>query len=382
MKITDVEVIRLKVPLKEPWVSASLTMIERTVLVTKVYTDEGIIGLGDAYHAHVHRPEPMAAIVETVLKPVLIGEDPFKIEVLWRKMYKAMRHLGAAGIGAMSGVDIALWDILGKSLNAPIYKLLGGGAVPPRMEPYVGSQTMSWRKLDELPDLVAEAESYVKRGYKTLKVRGGRGLPDRQEDVAAFRALRDAFGNDIRIVVDVNNGYTLKGAKVMAEHFVKYNIAWMEDPILVSAERAPETYAALSAAINVPLAIGGNLFGRDPLRKVISAGGIDIVKMDASSAGGISEIVKMSHLAEAWNMKWAPVTHEPLGQLATLHAMAAASPILTDGMCVEWDPNWPLADFLTHPPRFEDGTIVLHDGPGLGTDIKPSFIEQFGVEHF
>lgn len=382
MQIKDVEALRLLVPLEHKWTCASMSMADRTVIVVKVHTTDGITGLGDAFHAHLPRPEAIPVIVETVLKPLLVGEDPRQIEVLLQKMHKGIRYLGDAGLAAIAGVDIALWDILGKTLGAPIYQLLGGGIKPPRMEPYVGSQTLGWRELNELPELVAEATSYVEQGYCALKFRGGRGLPDRREDVEGFRALRDAFGDKIRIMVDVNKGYSLLGVDLMAKEFERYNIFWMEDPIEFSAESAPEQFAALAAKVGVPVAVGGNLFGCDPLRKLIDAGFRDIVKMDASSAGGITEIVKMGHIAGTWGLKWAPVTHEPLGQLATLHAMAAASPALTRGMYVEWDPGWPLEEFLTNPPRFEGGSIVLSDAPGLGTELNEKFVDKYRVQHF
>jgi L-alanine-DL-glutamate epimerase-like enolase superfamily enzyme len=356
-------------------------MTDRTVILVKVYTDEGIVGFGDAYHAHLTRPEPIPVIIETVLKPVLVGEDPRNIEGLFAKMSRAIRHLGSGGLGAISGVDIALWDILGKIYGAPVHALLGS-ALPARMEPYVGSQTMGWKDLDKLDELVEEAESYVKRGFRALKLRGGRGLPERREDVEAFRVLREAFGDSIEIMVDVNNGYTRTGAEIMAREYEKYNIFWMEDPISGTAGKSPSEYAALAAKIAVPVAAGGNLFGTNDLRRLIDAGGVDIVKMDASSGGGISEIVKMAHAASMFGMKWAPVTHEPLGQLATLHVMAAAPLSLTGGMFVEWDPGWPLEKFLTDPPRFENGEIKLSGKPGLGTELKEDFINHYRVDHF
>lgn len=381
MKITDVEAIRMLVPLEHAWQCASFTMTERTVITVKIHTDQGIIGFGDAYHAHLPRPEPMAVIVETVLRPLLVGEDPRNIERLYSKMLAGIRHLGSAGLGAISGIDIALWDILGKYYNAPVHALLGA-STPAHMEPYVGSQTMGWKSLDNLDELVEEARSYVALGYKALKFRGGRGLPDRREDVEGFRVLREAFGGSIKIMVDVNNGYTRQGAELMAREYEKYDIFWMEDPIGGTAGESPQAYASLAAAISVPVAAGGNLFGTADLRRLIEAGGVDIVKMDASSAGGISEIVKMTHLASAFGMKWAPVTHEPFGQLATLHVMAAASPSLIEGMYVEWDPGWPLEKFLTDPPRFEGGELKLSSKPGLGTDIHDDFLEAHRVDHF
>jgi len=382
MQITNVEALRLLVPLEHEWVCASMSMADRTVVIVKVHTSEGIIGLGDAFHAHLPRPEAIPVIVETVLKPLLVGEDPLQIEALLRKMRKGIRYLGNAGLCAIAGVDIALWDILGKKLGAPVYQLLGGGAKAPRMEPYVGSQTLGWRELNELPQLIEEAKSYVDKGYRALKFRGGRGLPERREDVEGFRALRDAFGDKIQIMADVNKGYSPLGMEIMAKEYERYNIFWMEDPIEVSAEDAPERFAALAEKIAVPVAVGGNLFGCEPLRKLIDAGFRDIVKMDASSGGGITEIVKMSHIAAAWGLKWAPVTHEPLGQLATLHAMAAAAPNLVSGMFVEWDPGWPLDELFTNPPRFEDGSIVLSTAPGLGTELKQDFVDKYKVDHF
>jgi L-alanine-DL-glutamate epimerase-like enolase superfamily enzyme len=374
MKIMDVEAVRLLVPLEHAWQCASFRMTERTVVVVKVHTDEGIIGLGDAYHSHLARPEPVAAIVETVLKPVLIGENPGDIERLFAEMTKTIRHLGSGGLGAIAGVDIALWDILGKVCNAPVHALLGA-ATPARMEPYVGSQTMGWKDLDKLGELVEEARAYVGQGYRALKLRGGRGLPDQREDVEAFRVLREAFGDSIAIMVDVNNGYTRQGAEIMAKEYERYNIFWMEDPITGTGGKSPREYASLATAITVPVAAGGNLFGTGDLRRLIEAGGVDIVKMDASSGGGISEILKMTHLASVFGMRWAPVTHEPLGMLATLHVMAAATPSLTAGMFVEWDPGWPLEKFLTDPPRFQDGVIALSTKPGLGTDLHEDFVK-------
>jgi L-alanine-DL-glutamate epimerase-like enolase superfamily enzyme len=380
VKIERVEAIRLNVPLDRSWQCAAFTMTERTVVLVRVHTDSEIVGLGDAFHLHLPDPTVVANIVESVLNPLLIGENPLAIQRLWHKMHSGIMHLGSAGIGAIAGVDIALWDILGKFHDAPIYRLLGGedGTT---IRPYVGSQTLGWRDLDSLDELVDEALDYVRRGYQALKVRGGRGLPERREDLESIRRVREAVGDDVKLLVDVNGGYSMTTARVMARVLSEYNLFWLEDPIEQGADEAPEKYAELARVSEVPIAVGGNLFGRNPLRKLISAGGVDIVKPDSSTAGGITELLKMVHMTSAWGMKWAPVTHEPVGMLATLHALAAAPPETVNGMFVEWDPDWPLGDFLTKPPRFEDGVIVLPDGPGLGTDIKESFLERYQVRN-
>jgi len=369
VKITGLDIAIYKIQLKRTWEGAGLGQLtHRGEVLVRLHTDEGISGIGHADPLHLD-PRVTASIVENILKPVVIGEDPFNIEKVWEKMYLACEY--PLGIGALGGVNVAMWDIVGKKLGMPIYRLLGGDKEIP-LVPYVGTWSLGWRSLKEMDDLVREAKAYIKEGYRAIKVRGGRGLP-RKEDIEAVKALRAEFGDEIDILIDVNGGYTFPQSLIMASELEKYNVFWMEDPLYDSVGKA-----RIAKEVKIPVHSGGvkGSLSRFDLKNFLEMGGTDIIGAGTEHGGGISEMMKMVAMISAWDLKWAPHAHEVLGSIATFHTFLAAPRRITEGMYMEWDPGAPWEELLTDPPRFKDGRIVISDKPGLGTEVREEFIKK------
>lgn len=395
MEVTEIEVLPYQFPIEEAWGDEQPswyrewhnavtgwegTVDERQECLVKVHTDEGITGLGSADTAH-RDARVVAAVIEHVLKPVVIGDDPTDVERLWQKMWSrcGSRIAGANGIGygAIGGINVACWDILGKKLGAPVYELLGGDVDVP-VQPYVGTYTFGWRDVDDVQSIVDEARHYVDRGYEAIKIRGGRALPHRG-DVDTVRALRDEFPpGELEIMMDANGGYDKRQAKTMADTLEEYDLFWLEDPFSTysSSGQNFDEIAEFQRSINIDVFVGGGPSAKEVTRLIRNGGAIDLISLSTEHGGGISEAMKVATHVHSWGKRAAGIAHEPLASLPLFHVWKAVPPGITDGSYVEYDPmNSCWAELLTDPPRFEDGELILSDEPGLGTDVDDGFIE-------
>lgn len=376
MKITDIETIAISIPHPpgHSWVKGEISATGWDLLVVRVHTDEGISGIGEAYH--LKNPWAVIATIEQSLKPLLIGQDPFDNEQLWAKMFIRTVQLGSAAIAAIAGIDTALWDIKGKALGLPVYKLLGGANMK-EIPLYTGGHVLGYRALNNLGDLVREAERYVKKGYKALKMRGGRGHPERG-DIESATALRKAFGDDIELLVDVNSEYgDYTTSERMAREFEPLKLYWLEDPFRFTIHYHNEETARLSREANVPIATGGNVYGRASIKRIVEHGGVDYVMANVSKAGGLTETRKIITLIETWNMKYSPHCDGGLNALGNFHLFASAPPHVTANVYHEFDPVYPYDQLLTHPPVIKNGKAIVPERPGLGSDLLEGLEEKF-----
>ena len=238
---------------------------------------------------------------------------------------------------------------------------------------------LGWRDPGDdaaMQDLVDEAQRYVDQGITALKIRGGRALPH-QGDVATVRALREAFGESIDILVDANNEYKDHDTSIrMARALEEYGIYWLEDCFAFSAAFHPHEMARLSAEAPMNVASGGNVFSRFGLKQLLDAGGVDVIMANTAKAGGISEIKKIQAMCSAANRKFSSHCDGGLNTLSNLHVFASAPPHIVDDMLFEWDPVWPLDQLLADPPVLRDGHVELPTKPGLGSALREGVEEQ------
>ncbi|MEE9398691.1 MAG: mandelate racemase/muconate lactonizing enzyme family protein, partial [Dehalococcoidales bacterium] len=292
VKITKVEAMVLTCHLDKPIMDATYTLPHRSAVLVKVDTDEGLSGIGEA--AYFGGPPMITKIViEKELQEYLLGEDPLNIERLWEKMYQGSIKHGRKGVvvAGMSGIDIALWDIKARAAKMPLYKLLGG--CYEQIRAYASTGFYAPDK--GVKELAAEMASYVKEGFTAVKMKIGR--LSSAEDVARVKAVREAIGDDIDLLVDGNNAYASYQAIKIARKMEEYNIFWFEEP--VPAEDI-EGSAAVAAAIDTPLAAGENEFTRYGFRDLIINKAIDIAQPDVTWCGGITEAKKIAAIASAW----------------------------------------------------------------------------------
>jgi D-galactarolactone cycloisomerase len=374
MKITKVACLLISETLTRPWAMGLGTAHKRDELLVVVHTDDGITGLGSAYHAHT--PYAIKSLIETKLGPLIVGEDPRQIQTLWEKMFFGSIHLGGAAAQAIAGIDIALWDILGKASGQPIYRLLGGGdnsGRGPRLTAYVGCQTLGIR--DDLGDLADEAASYVSQGFKAVKLRGGAGV---ELDIAAVATVRERIGSAIDIMIDTNARYSWPEAVRLSKELEAYNVFWLEDPFDFTVAHHKRDTARLRQLGKTAVASGGNVFTRFDFEDLVRQGGVDFLTPDVVKSAGISECMKIAAIASAANIIIATHTYNGVGQVANLH-FAAAIPAHIRGH-VEWDAGKDNAfrDELIKPTvDVQDGAVIVPDGPGLGIELTPDALERF-----
>ena len=361
MKITSIEAIPLTYPFRHggppsgwggrPWT-------EMRTLLVRVDTDEGLTGWGEAFGYNAI-PATKAAI-ETMVAPVAVGRDAARISELMAKLQLALHIFGRYGITifALSGLDIALWDIAGKAAGLPLHRLLGGLA---RESVPAYASLLKYGDAGVVAELTKEA---LGQGYRLIKLH--------EVSAHAVQAARAAAGDGVPIMLDVNCVWSPKEAAAIAEELIDYDLHWLEEPIW-----PPENYAALAelrAACGIPLAAGENACTAWQFRALIDSGAVDYAQPSVTKLGGVSEFVRVAALAETGNVALAP--HSPYfgpGFLATLQLLATMPAIESiERFYVELDSD--LYDGALNP---KDGAVAVPTGPGLGLEPNPDFIDRF-----
>ena len=327
----------------------------RNWLFVKVYTDEGVVGLGEC--------SGWPRVIETAvqdLKALLIGEDPQHIERLWQKMQIAiMGHgmTGTVGAGAMTGIDMALWDIKGKVLGVPVWSLLGG-QVRSQVRMYAHAST---------PETALALKA---RGVTALKC-GGVSDPVRK-----IAALREAVGDDIDLMIDLHGPpwLTPADAATLARELEPYKLLFMEDPI------APDNldgYRRIRDASNIPLAAGERMATIFGLRQLIEEELVDVVQPDTGRAGGITQMKKIAAMAEAHHIMMAPHSGSlgPVAEYAALHLLAAIpNTLFLERIEDDWEGR---AHTALPALQQHNGFLAVPMAPGLGVEIDEDFVARF-----
>jgi len=341
-------------------------------LIVEVFTDDGHVGLGNAALA----PQITKQVIDLYLKPLLLGQDPWDIERLWHLMYRKTMAFGRKGIGmvAISAVDIALWDLLGKSAKQPVYRLLGG-RTKTRI-PVYASRLYSVG----LDELAAEAKRYKDEGYQAMKLRFGWGPVDSasgmQKNLGLVRTVREAVGDGIDIMADAYMGWTLDYAKRMLPLLEPFNLRWLEEPVIPDDIHG---YAELKSYGRIPIAGGEHEFTLYGFRELLEAHALDYIQFDTNRVGGITQARKISALAEAHSVPVIPHA----GQMHNYHIVMASlnSPMAEYFPIVDVEVGNELFWYVFQgEPRAKEGCIDLDDNtPGLGLTINESGLEQFEV---
>lgn len=344
-----------------------------TCVLVELRTDDGIIGYGEAIARR--GPAMTKTAVETLLAEVVVGEDPHNIERIWVRMHDLLRRWGHSGgvvLEAMSGVDIALWDLVAKAEGKPIAKLLNGYG---RTEvPVYGSSVY----IDELDVMVAEAQQQVAAGYPAVKIKIGRSADKVgvDQDVAVLRAIRDAVGESIELLADANGAYDAATALRFCRRVEELDLAFLEEPL---PPDSLDGYERLHGMTSVPLARGETDFGAFAFNTLLKRGLVDVLQPDVARCGGITGARQTYTLAFVNDVTFAPHTgfSGGISQLAAIH-VAAAAPSLwrLEHMFID---N-PMRELFTEPyPDQLNGTVAVPTGPGLGLDLDLEKIERYTV---
>ena len=348
MKITDVKFTKIDLGSRPvPWHDATFTESSLSFPLTQIFTDEGLTGISPCGNSK--------ELIEGPLKDMIIGEDPIYMERIWNKLYSGWCHPASSGweIRALSAIDIALWDLNGKILNQPVYKLLGGDR--DRVPAYVGGGYYSEGKSNQ--DLQKEMIEYIDMGFKAVKMKVGR--ISIKDDIKRVKDVRDAIGPDITLMVDANHAYTSAEAILFGKMVEEFDIFWYEEP-LPSTDY--EGGKEVRNALDIPIATGENEYLRWGFKDLINNRAVDIVQADPAICGGYSEWKKIAAISTANNLKLAPHGGGNIGA----HAVAS----LPQGLNVETYPGLRAAGAkIMKFFEIDDGDILLPNLSGLGLEI-------------
>ena len=349
----------------------SIVLLDRLHFV-KVHTDEGLVGIGEV--------SPMKAavthsIVSTVLAPLLVGEEATDIERLWRRMYTKPFKLGPGGaqLNAIAGVDIALWDLLGKATGQPVYTLLGG-KYRPSAKVYASSMSRSLTPQQE----AERALSFKEQGFHGYKIHSA--TPWMHDDgfdqtVATVTAVRGLVGDDFPILVDVNNAYYPHTAVKIAHALEDLGVWHFEEPL---AAHDYQAYAQLADTVDIPIAVGEQEYSIWQFRDLITVGKIDIIQPDVIKCGGITELKKIAVLADTYSK---PITvhntQQTVGTAAHVHVwVSTPACVYPQEYNIEHNPILDDTPIWTNPLVPVDGVITPHELPGLGVDLDDEVIAR------
>jgi len=368
MRITNVKthLVHCPIPEAERVRSGAGLKLARQAAFVEIGTDEGVSGIGPCSFGSASLDlGAVASLVENTLAPMLIGEDPQRIQHLWDKIYYGaiVRVHGPRGIGValLSAVDIALWDLKGKVLGAPIYELLGGASHDPVLA-YASS--IYWSPPDEA---AARARTFIDAGFRAVKLKVGL---DVRNDLDSLAAVRDEVGPDVDIMVDANGTYTPHLALRVGRELERSNVLFFEEPLTPDDV---EGHRFLAGRLDVRIATGENLYTRWGFLPFIDGKAIHVVQADASRTGGISEARRIFDLAAAHHLAAAPHTFsDVLTVAASLHLCASAP----NAIILELDQTYnPLqTELAKNPPVVRDGYVELPRTPGLGIEIDWDFV--------
>ena len=390
MKITAVESIPLVYPYEKPIYDASFKAAQRQAILVRIDTDAGISGWGEA--ASFGGPlESTATVIDKELAPRILGADPFQVERIWQILYHQSWQHGRGGIVvcALSGIDIALWDIIGKATKTPLYRILGGYSNQVRAYASGGFYTPG----KGVKELVAELTGYAARGYTAVKMKVGRNgtalnplevMPDPDyclsldEDLARVEAVRKALGREVQLLVDANAAWDVHTALLAGRHFDRLGVAMFEEPI--STDNI-EGSAQLARQLDLKIAGYESEQLLYNFARMISSQAVDVVQPDLSWAGGITECRKIAAFAAAYHKEVAPhCFSSAVCLMASLHFLAS----LPNAGLLEMDqnPNGLRTEIVDNPIVIgADGCVRVPERPGLGIEINEDAVEKYRIRY-
>jgi D-galactarolactone cycloisomerase len=364
VKITDVEVVQLAKTLDHPHRNSKQTMVRRVFSLVRVHTDEAIDGLGEAWCDPHVAPGAVAR-----LRSLALGVDPFNVEELWNRAFNGapMYDPKGAAVAAISGIDIACWDIMGKALGVPVSQLIGG-----RSRDAIPAYASDLHWLEDPEEMGRMAAGFVERGFSAVKTHLG---VDPEGDVGRVRALRNAIGPDVGLMVDINTAFDRPTAIRFGRLIAGYDIAWYEEPL---SPMDIDGLPLIREATGLPIAGGENEYTRWGFKEQFSRNALDVAMPDVARTGGITEMKKIIAVADAFGVPVSPHNYSSgVCSAATLHLLAACpgtGPL-------EWDVvnSSILDELLVEPVTVRGGAVEVPQSPGLGVHLPDAVREKYEI---
>lgn len=373
MKIAAVNTHILDYKLDQAFESASMRFERRQHCLVEIVCEDGTVGWGEC----LGPAKPNAAIVQTYTAG-LIGRNPLETEKRWLALYNRLRDQGQRGLTmtALSGIDIALWDIKGKHYGVSVSELLGGRF----RESVRAYATGSFRRdgVDRVQDVAEEVAGYVREGFHGVKIKIGFGI---EEDMAVIAAAREAIGPECRLMIDANHGYDLLEALEVGRRAAELGVDWFEEPVL---PEQIDTYRAVRQGQPVPVASGENWHGRYAMQEPLASRAVDIIQPDVCGVGGFSESRRVVDMAALHGVRLVPhVWGTAVAIAAGLQFLAALPPNPPRRRPIE-----PILEFdrtrnpfrqavVTSPLEHVEGVVTIPDGPGLGIEINRDALRRY-----
>jgi len=370
MKITSITAIPLSFRLPE---GKTVTMgigstTKRDAIVIKVETSEGITGWGESHPGR--SPGAIVSLIQNTLAPLIIGMEATDVVGVFNRVQRMQLSSHGVGSGAAlahAGIDMALWDVRGKAANMPLYKLLGGSKK--RLPAYAGGISLGFQPKESLAD---EAQEYIARGYKAIKLRFGDSA---RKDSERALHVRKIVGDDIDILTDANTGYTIADARRVLPILAEIQAGWLEEPFACHDFASYREAAKITPL--VPIAAGENHFNRFEFAQLLEAGAVQIWQPDLSKCGGITEGLRIAAMASSFRIPMNPHSSATgINHAASLHFLAAAeNPGYFEACVSHFNP---LRDMFG--VTFEigaDGCVEPLDRPGIGLEIDETLFKQY-----
>jgi L-alanine-DL-glutamate epimerase-like enolase superfamily enzyme len=364
--IARVAAVACSVPLRQAVTQGLGQAVKRDAVLVKVTTAGGLTGYGESYNGRA--PLAVAQTVNTTLRDLFTGMDASQTTAVWDRFESrllANHGTCAACVCAMSGIDMALWDIRGKALGVPLYRLLGGSADP--VPAYAGGFALGYAEPSAVAD---EALASVTRGYRAVKLRLGDTV---RADIERTVAMRATVGDDIALLADANCRYSVEDVRAVLPVLTQARVGWLEEPFPPYQDRS---WRAAAQIATLPLAGGENCYTRYDFQRLVDAGCVSVVQPDLSRCGGITEALRIAALASAAGL---PVCthgcHTGLNMAASVHFLAS----IDNAWYFEGDGSTDnLFRTRACSASYElapDGTVTPLEGPGIGVEVDEEFIE-------
>ncbi len=380
MKIKEVIVHLISTPIETPFKFSQGYVYSRSSVIVEIITNEGMSGFGECLCHGMQPPQVAKAMIDNCYAPRIIGDSIFDVEVIWEKLYNVARPFGQQGVAvnALSGIDIALWDLIGKTLNQPISHLIGGRFREDIMAYATGFYREEAKTYPE--DGIKEALGYVDMGFKAMKLKCGFGIED---DIEYIHAVRNAIGYDIKLMADFNSAYNQGQARRVMLETEDAKVEFYEELL------APEDMRGYQAIRNLTssyVAAGEEIFGKQNFKEWMNAGALDLYQPDLCSSGGFTELKKVAAIAQSYNTPMIPhVWGSGIGLAASLQFVATLPNTPMSGHPIE-----PMLEYdrSAHPFRtelindeveFKNGMVTIPNKPGIGVSVNREILEKYKI---
>ena len=375
MKISKIIPYVLNEDLEKEFFFSQWEYSNRKICIVKIISDDGIVGWGEAYG-----PAPVVKESINYIKQNIIGMNPLDSDVIWSTLFRRVHDYGRSGVfvSAISAIDIALWDIKGKYYKLPVSTLLGG-SYREKIRPYATGLYFSDSKT-LTDDLCNEALEYVNEGFKSIKMKVGLNLKD---DIANVKAVRNAIGPDIELMIDSNHAYSYDEALKLSKKLEDQDIKWFEEPL---SPEFYDQYSDFKSKSLIPVAAGECEYLRYGFQKLLDKNCVDFLQMDICSCGGLTEAKRISALSSTKGVKVIPHTWgSGIAFYTAINFISNLEPIpgrlYNEDAYIEYDrtENKIRENIIKDNIIMKDGYISVNDKPGLGVDVDETYLNEIKI---